>query len=348
MGKKRSDNIIVTKQCNAETKRRGSNKNGRCKHTTSSGEHCHQHKKTLDHRKVTKSIATGERQSLYTTEAIKAGETINDLTGEHLKEKDVNFNHKHLLKVAPDTYIDSRHTDDALGRWTNQPARESETNSKFVYNPATHRVTLKAKEDIKPNEEILATWDNNYWNNKRTYANPNIKELRNKRKKKKKPVEEEPLDDNAVFIPEPEPVAPPRKRRRIVEEEPVYEDEAPKAPRKPRKPVPKKSANELGKLRQQRNVKNMIDRLETMETIMNSKKIADLAGLKLPKHKIIIIIPNQGKLSILDYTVKLENLLKRQETSYYEYMKTAAKTKYTKQKALELVDKMIAKHKRKH
>ena len=352
-----------TQRCMGRTKRRSDNQDKRCLHTTTHGSFCHQHMKKKYGLRVAKSDLGGQRMGLYaaTEKGLPKGYKI-DFTGDEYINRDTKFNPPYgmQIKKKPPTYLIARRTlEPGLGRWANSCEGQCTDNAKFVYDNEKDQAYLETLRDINDKEEI--TFPHNKWGKYRMFYAPNIKELRSKVVVKKRKVPEPVIEDEySGFIPEldpsdqfykqslskPEPIAP-RHRKRIIEYN-YPNDNLPEEPkikkiRKARKPVPKKSKKQLGQLRQERNIDNIIKRLKKIELIMNNKSWAIEAGLKQRAKPLKINIPVQGKQGILDYTLKLEKILKAQEQALYEYLKNGAKKKYTKLQTIELLDKMAKK-----
>jgi hypothetical protein len=107
--------IVITKQCEAITLRRGANT--QCKHMTLHGTKCWQHEQADDHFRI-KQSTVGTDKGLFTTVPIEKGEPICLFTGEKIINEDPNYYNEFALKIRnkPRTFIDARRTDTEEGR----------------------------------------------------------------------------------------------------------------------------------------------------------------------------------------------------------------------------------------
>lgn len=326
--------IKRTNRCIAITRRRGLNT--RCKHTTTKSKYCWQHLKALQGLRIMKSKLPGAGQGLYTTKPIKKGADICRYTGDRVVTYDKDYANPYALQIKehPPTYIDSSRTDSGPGRYANDCRSQCKNNAELVYHTERKTAALVALRDIKPNEEIRCSYGKKYWEGIKEKAI--VPKKRIVKKAIIQPVENveddnEPLDNAPDF------------EETIVNEPPVQKAK-PKPKSKPKsKPKPKaaKPKLSLSDKRDLKYIRTIISRLNVMQMMWKNKQLPEMFGLTAkPDH--VVVIPPKNQLTNREYFKPLEKAQLKAENDLYNYFKTTkGKNKITKQKVIELIDKML-------
>jgi len=120
---------------------------------------------------VKKSKLPDAGKGLFTTTRIKKGELIVEYTGEKLTWKQAERRYKnsdkmgYVFHISPKNCIDALPCPDALARYANDA---NATLSKKVKNNSEYQIIKRkayivATKSIKPGEEILVDYGDDYW-----------------------------------------------------------------------------------------------------------------------------------------------------------------------------------------
>ena len=138
----------------------------RCKLRTCKSKLCWLHLKSIHGLRIKKSKITGAFDGLWTLKDIRNGENIGPYDGELLSYDPKN---NYSLELDKNHFIDGKKTDSSYTRYINTCKLEnrrrkqcSENNAAFIVNRHNKTARVKAKQNIKANSEILASYGWNY------------------------------------------------------------------------------------------------------------------------------------------------------------------------------------------
>jgi SET domain-containing protein len=154
---------------------------------------------------VKKSKLPDAGKGLFTNEKIKKGALIIEYTGEKLTWKQAVRRYSksdsmaYVFHISPKNCIDAQNTPDSLARYANDA---NATLSKKVKNNSEYQIVKRkafivATKSIKPGEEILVDYGDDYWgeeeeetpkakkNKKKVKDLKRVKDMTKKKAKKK-------------------------------------------------------------------------------------------------------------------------------------------------------------------
>ena len=155
--------IVVKVRCNAIA-----NNRQQCKHYTIKGLKCHQHLDKFQHLKVVESKLPGAKLGLFATKPIVRGQDTVEYSCPQIVTYDDDYGDDYSLQVRrnPPTFIDSRATNNEVGRFANARLRrlnQGANNAQLNYNARTKKAFIRATKPIPVNEEITVPYGAQYW-----------------------------------------------------------------------------------------------------------------------------------------------------------------------------------------
>lgn len=155
--------IVIKVQCNSIA-----NNGRRCKHHTTNGLKCHQHLDKFQHLQVKKSTIPGAKLGLFATKPIARGQNIVEYSGPQIVSHDDDYGDDYSLQIKknPPTFIDSRSTNNEVGRYANARLRrlnQGANNAQVNYNNQTKKAFVRATKPIPAKHEITLPYGAAYW-----------------------------------------------------------------------------------------------------------------------------------------------------------------------------------------
>lgn len=328
--------IQRTERCHAITKRRGANT--RCKHMTTISQYCWQHEKALRGLRIKTSEIPGAGKGVFTTMPIPKGAIICKYTGDIVQEDDPDYSNPYALQIKerPPTFIDASKTNEpGEGRWVNDGRDVMPNNAELVYVSRDKMGYVKALRDIRPGEEILVDYGEDYpWpdeSSKRTEVVP----------KWRKPEEVLPsLPAKAVVMPAAKPKMKLIKPDHGPDEYPpiVFKDDEPK-PAAKKKPV--LSKQEKLDLKHEKYIR---DRMRVVQDLFHDEKLA--ADLKVPVSKRVVKMPERGKLDPVAWEQLMEKTLITNKALLVKHFNRNPRNAMTSDKLYDIIEQVIAAEKK--
>ena len=165
-----SSSTTICSQCSAIT-----SKGGRCKNNTcATYPYCWIHLKSIDKLRVKQSTIARAGKGLFYVgkKTFPVNKKIVDYSSKGVS-KTPNKNSKYVLKVGERRYMDSKDTDNFVGRYINasrgtgRPPNVRFTKGRKIYDKNDRKVVpIYTKQKIKPNTELLLNYGRNYFDNK--------------------------------------------------------------------------------------------------------------------------------------------------------------------------------------
>ncbi len=157
-----SEKIVQCHRCNANTKA-----GVRCKKKTLRGDKCWMHLQLIDNLRIKKSQLPNTGFGLYSGKSpIRKNSKVIEYTG--------NVSHHELsgpyvLEVSRNRFIDAANTKHTGGfanscRTKDKKAKNCKGNNcNFTYDRRNKKAYISSVKNIKPNEELFASYGNNYF-----------------------------------------------------------------------------------------------------------------------------------------------------------------------------------------
>ena len=105
---------------------------------------------------------------LWATEKFKKGAKVAPYTGKTVVSHDPKFGGNYVLQVKknPPTFVDAAVTTSGAGRFSNNAKKGEGKNNAGLsawFKAGEAHASLKAKQTIQPNKEIMTSYGRNYW-----------------------------------------------------------------------------------------------------------------------------------------------------------------------------------------
>ena len=137
----------------------------RCKNRTRHGAFCQPHLEKVEGLRIKKSPIAGK--GLFADKAFRKGDHITHYTGDISYDPDVDHGGSmYVYGLTDDVTIDAARSDTAPGRMMNDPKGtrpKKKPNAIWVTDNIRKQVRVKALKNIKPGDEILISYEKDYW-----------------------------------------------------------------------------------------------------------------------------------------------------------------------------------------
>jgi hypothetical protein len=151
--------VTPTQRCVADNAQ-----GNQCGAKTAKGRYCHNHMRTQEGLRVTKSTVAKAGLGLFAAKDFSKGQHVADYTGDQLLLRTDNSGGEYVLQMSKREGIDASRTNSGYGRWANDPkGSDNRANTEFVVNTQYRTGRLRTTRAVKKGEELFVAYGVDYW-----------------------------------------------------------------------------------------------------------------------------------------------------------------------------------------